>query len=259
MPTVPSPAAPKPLRGKRARFVEEYLVDLNGTQAAVRAGYGEKNARFTAAELLAHPDVQAAVTAGRAAQSRRTEVDADRVIKELAKVAFSDIRDVLTWTTVRVGLPSGRGLPGRRVPIGAADRPSGMAASQANQSESGCRPASDSPDQAEPGGDRRPADSQRTSGLNPGGKSSFTSLALIPADALGPAGAAIAELAETAGGGLKVKLHSKLRALELLGRHFGVFEKAEAQPGDNKTKLTPENVGDIVERARLRLVANAGK
>lgn len=75
-----------------ARFVEEYLIDLNGAQAAIRAGYSSKTARVRAAQLLANANVQAAVTAGMAARSKRTEITQDMVLKELAKLAFSDPR-----------------------------------------------------------------------------------------------------------------------------------------------------------------------
>ncbi len=50
------------LTPKQARFVEEYLIDLNATQAAIRAGYSAKTARAMGCENLTKPDIQAAVT-----------------------------------------------------------------------------------------------------------------------------------------------------------------------------------------------------
>jgi phage terminase small subunit len=81
------------LTPKQARFVEEYLLDLNGKQAAIRAGYSPKTAEVQGSRLLGRPAVQAAVDAAIQARSRRTEVTADRVVTELAKIAFANMRD----------------------------------------------------------------------------------------------------------------------------------------------------------------------
>lgn len=74
------------LRGKQARFVEEYLVDLNATQAATRAGYSARTANEQGARLLANVSVQAAVQAGRAALSARTEITQDRVMADIEAI-----------------------------------------------------------------------------------------------------------------------------------------------------------------------------
>lgn len=84
------------LTPKQQRFVEEYLVDLNATQAAIRAGYSARTARQIGDENLSKPDVAAAVAAAQAERSARTEITADRVLKELAKIGFSDIRKIFT-------------------------------------------------------------------------------------------------------------------------------------------------------------------
>ena len=81
------------LTPKQARFVEEYLVDLNGKQAAIRAGYTSKTAEVQASRLLRHVTVQAALQAAMQARSKRTTVTADRVVAELAKIAFANMRD----------------------------------------------------------------------------------------------------------------------------------------------------------------------
>ena len=76
---------------KEKRFVEEYPRDLNGTKAAIRAGYTERSARVTAAKLLAKPNIRAAVDKTIDARSKRTGITADRVLKETEVLAFSDI------------------------------------------------------------------------------------------------------------------------------------------------------------------------
>lgn len=141
------------LTPKQQRFVEEYLVDLNATQAAIRAGYSQKTAQEIGSENLSKPIIRQAVEAAVAARSDRTRVTADDVVRELKRVAFLDPRRVLSWG-----------------PQGVTVRPS----------------ESLSADDA----------------------------------------AAVAEASQTvteAGGTVRVKLADKLRALELLGKHLGMF------------------------------------
>lgn len=71
------------LTDKQRRFVEEYLVDLNATQAAIRAGYSENTARAIGAENLTKPDIEAALAAAMAERSKRTEVSSDYVLESI--------------------------------------------------------------------------------------------------------------------------------------------------------------------------------
>ncbi|MBN9402233.1 MAG: terminase small subunit [Burkholderiales bacterium] len=82
----------RPLNAKVLRFVDEYLVDMNATQAAIRAGYSAKTAYAQGQRLLKKAEVQAAISAGMAARSQRTKITQDMVLEELAKLAFSDPR-----------------------------------------------------------------------------------------------------------------------------------------------------------------------
>ena len=70
---------------KQKRFVEEYLVDLNATQAAIRAGYSPQTARDIGCENLTKPNIQNAIATAMADRSRRTGINQDRVIQEIAK------------------------------------------------------------------------------------------------------------------------------------------------------------------------------
>ena len=83
------------LTKKRQRFCEEYLIDLCGTQAAIRAGYSVETAGSIASELLTIPEVRARIETAMAARSRRVGVNADRVLQELGKVAFINAVDVI--------------------------------------------------------------------------------------------------------------------------------------------------------------------
>lgn len=83
---------------KQQRFVEEYLIDLNATQAAIRAGYSADTARAIGCENLTKPDIAAAVEEAQALRSMRTNITQDQVLRELARIGFVDIRKVVTWT-----------------------------------------------------------------------------------------------------------------------------------------------------------------
>ena len=80
---------------KQKKFVEEYLIDLNATQAAIRAGYSVKNAGKIGHELLERTRISNEVTRKSAERSRRTGINADRVLIELAKIAFVNADDVI--------------------------------------------------------------------------------------------------------------------------------------------------------------------
>jgi phage terminase small subunit len=84
--------ADKKLTPKQERFVEEYLIDLNATQAAIRAGYSQRTAASIGEENLRKPEISAAIHAAKAARSERTGITQDRVLQELARIAFYDLR-----------------------------------------------------------------------------------------------------------------------------------------------------------------------
>lgn len=92
------------LTDKQRRFVDEYLVDLNATQAAIRAGYSQKTAGQIAEQNLKKLEIAAAVQEAQAARAKRTEITQDMVLRELAKIGFSDIRKIVRWgkTELRV-------------------------------------------------------------------------------------------------------------------------------------------------------------
>ena len=92
------------MTAKQTRFVEEYLVDLCAAGAARRAGYSERTARTIGAENLTKPDIAAAIGAGHRAAAKRAELRADRVLEELRRIAFADIRDVMSVTGGRLAV-----------------------------------------------------------------------------------------------------------------------------------------------------------
>ncbi|HWQ76568.1 MAG TPA: terminase small subunit [Syntrophomonas sp.] len=80
------------LTAKQQRFVEEYLVDLNATQAAIRAGYSAKTAEVIGFENLRKPKIQELINKAMQGRSERTEITADRVLQEYARLGFFDPR-----------------------------------------------------------------------------------------------------------------------------------------------------------------------
>ena len=178
------------LTAKQIRFVDEYLVDFNGTQAAIRAGYSEKTAAATAARLLRNVNIQAEISRRQKDLQRRTEVTQERVVMELARVAFADATDYVQVET-------------RIINKGDIEVPIELAVHK---------------ETAELSADQR---------------------------------AAIASIKQGANG-VEIKLHDKIKALELLGRHIGMFnDKLEV-------KATVDNPFAGLSTEELRGVIDSG-
>ena len=88
----------KKLTPKQQAFVAEYLVDLNATQAAIRAGYSAKTAEQQASRLLSNAKVAEAIAERMKERASRTEITQDRVLKEYARLAFFDPRKLFDST-----------------------------------------------------------------------------------------------------------------------------------------------------------------
>jgi phage terminase small subunit len=140
---------------RQQRFIEEYLRDLNATQAAVRAGYAQRSAERQALRMLAQPEIADAVRQAKAQRAKETGLSAAQAIVEASALAFSDIGAIAEWG-----------------PDGVRLKPSSELSEAARRS--------------------------------------------------------IAEIVETQterGRNLRVKLHDKRGAIELLCRHLGVFDR----------------------------------
>lgn len=93
---------------KQQRFVEEYLIDLNATQAAIRAGYSVRFANTNANKILQNTTLQAAIGRAIAERSKRTGVNQDRIVLELAKIAFVNMADVVDMNSVTIKADANR-------------------------------------------------------------------------------------------------------------------------------------------------------
>jgi phage terminase small subunit len=152
------------LTDKQKRFIEEYLVDLNATQAAIRAGYSEKTAYSIGEENLRKPEIASAINKAMARLSKRTEITQEKVLQQLAKIAFADIKDVLEFGPVeKIEDVDENGHPITKIKSAVLIKPS----SEVD-------------------------------------------------------GTVIAEVSETRDG-IRVKRNDQVKALELLGRHLGMF------------------------------------
>src|SRR5204863_284888 len=88
------------LTEKQKRFGDEYLIDLNGTQAAIRAGYSTRTARAIAAENLTKPAVVAYIQAAMDARAERTQITQDQVLRRWHQIAFADANDLIEYRRV---------------------------------------------------------------------------------------------------------------------------------------------------------------
>jgi len=82
------------LTPKQRRFVEEYLLDMNATQAAIRAGFSERTANQQGPRLLEHPAIMAAIDAAKIKRSEKLEVDAEWMLQRLVAEAEADLADL---------------------------------------------------------------------------------------------------------------------------------------------------------------------
>lgn len=90
------------LTAKQQRFCDEYLIDLNAKQAAIRAGYSPNTAEQQASRMLRNVKVQNEIARKMAERSKRTGINQDRVLMEIAKMAFVNIDDVIDLSNAQI-------------------------------------------------------------------------------------------------------------------------------------------------------------
>lgn len=90
------------LTAKQEIFVQEYLIDLNAAQAAIRAGYSSATAKEIGAENLTKPNIRARIDEALAERSRRTGINQDRVVQELARIGFFKATDAVNVNSAKL-------------------------------------------------------------------------------------------------------------------------------------------------------------
>ena len=100
------------LTGKQILFVAEYLIDLNATQAAIRAGYSERSAGKIGHELLEKTRIWQAIEIGMSQREYRLGITADRVLEQIAKIGFADIKSVVSWSGNRMKIKPSEDVDG---------------------------------------------------------------------------------------------------------------------------------------------------
>lgn len=99
------------LTPKQQRFVEEYIVDLNATQAAIRAGYSEKTARSKGQQLLTKVDIQAEIRKRTNKHAQETGITKERVLRELACIGMADYTDFVNIQNGRIIVKDTEDIP----------------------------------------------------------------------------------------------------------------------------------------------------
>lgn len=214
------------LTPKELRFVDEYIIDWNGSGAAVRAGYSPKTARQTASKLLTKANVQAAVQARMDALSLKSEITVEEVRRDLIAIKEADPRELIDVRRVPCRCCYGANHlpqetpPERHARFAAYDLATKVARIKAQSQEDLARiPAFD-----DLGGlgydERKPINAECPVCMGQGEER------IRPKDmsALSPQALKLLKGVEiTAGGGVKILMHDKTKALELLGRHLAMF------------------------------------
>lgn len=231
------------LEPRQQRFVDEYLIDLNGTQAAIRAGYSANSAAEQAYDLLRKPQIKASIAASQKRLQDKLEIKAESVVRQLALIATADPRELIE---VRVGCCRcchGTGHRSQRTELEMAnDRQrwatAGKPANEFDeQGGTGYTPhLLPHPECPSCGGDGEP----RT--------------VLKDTRHLSPQAAALYAGAKQTKYGVEIQMHSQLEAWEKLAKNLGLYAKDNYQRSD---PLSLRNMSDAERAMRMQRVLAA--
>ncbi len=154
-------ATPQSLTDMQQAFIANYLLTLSATKAAVAAGYSKETAGKQGSQLLANPRISKELRKAMARRAKRLDLTAENVLREISRIAFSDIRAVMSFD-------------GQKVTVKASDKMHSDAAAAIQSIE------------------QHTTESERSSNTT-----------------------------------VKVKMHDKMRALDLAGRHLGMWAKGD--------------------------------
>ncbi|WP_312903621.1 terminase small subunit [Stutzerimonas nitrititolerans] len=206
----------------QVRFVEEYLVDLNATQAAIRAGYSERTAKEIGYENLTKPYIQAAIAEARQAQQQRTEITADRVLREAWNQVTADARELTELVVVCCRHCYGKGHRRQRTQ---AERDYAFAEWVAEGEDPARFP--------EDGGVGFDPNREPFAECPECGGHGYPRVVLKDTRKLSQTAASLFAGVKQTKFGIEIQTHSKDAAMEKLFKHLGLYEK------DNQQRVDP--------------------
>lgn len=217
------------LNRRRQKFVKEYLVDLNGRQAAIRAGYSPDSARVTASELLALDDVKAAVAEGMAARAARTDITADKVLQRWWAIANADPGELIEHRRVCCRYCYGKNNRYQRTPKEMADAVRDFERAKVKAEAEGAPFAAEFDQAGGTGFDPR-------KDPNPACQECFGEgeECVFPKDTrdLSPAARLLYAGVKKTEKGFEIKMQSQAAALENVAKHLGMFTQTVKHQND---------------------------
>lgn len=130
----------KSMSDRERKFVEEFIIDGNGVQAAIRSGYSPRSAATRASQLLTQPAVIAAIAKNREKVRERIGVTRDAIVDELRKIAFADIRNAVKWGSAPNPEQTGEAIyPVELVPSNVIDDDTAGAVSEVSLTNTGVK------------------------------------------------------------------------------------------------------------------------
>lgn len=214
------------LTALQERFVSEYLVDLNATQAAIRAGYSENTAKEIGYENLTKPHIQAAIAEARLRQQERTEITADRVLREAWNQVTADARELTELIVVCCRHCHGAGHRRQRTQ---AERDADFEAWEDEGEDPERFP--------EEGGAGFDPNREPFPGCPECGGHGYPRVVLKDTRKLSPGAASLYAGVKQTKFGIEVLTHSKDAAMEKLFKHLGLYEKDNQQRADPLASL----------------------
>lgn len=239
-PPPPRPPAKKAKAPKRSRvdlFVQEYLVDLNGRQAAIRAGYSPFSARQTACELLADPKVAEKVRLAMEERAERTGLTGDRVIRKLWDILEADPREFVEVqrNCCRYCYGKGHLYQYTRQELVLAEIAHDTAQQDAEEKEQFNPQGGDGFD---PRKEPHP-DCPECFGRG------VPEVIVKDSRDISPSARALLQSVKQTRNGIEVKMHSQVDAATLLGRHLGLWND-KVRVGGDPDNPTPLQVGVVM-------------
>lgn len=240
-------------------FVQEYLVDLNGAKAAIRAGFSPRSARQTASELLAKPEVQAKLQAAMDARAERTGITADQVLKKLWDMANADPRELTEHHRSCCRYCWGKGNRFQRTPRemeeARAEHEKAQKQAAAEAAEAGEKPPRLRPFNEEGGIGYDPRHDP-----NPECPECFgegvNRVVFKDTRDLSPGARLLYAGVKTTQNGMEIKMHDPQAALRDVGRHLGMFKDKVEHSGSVGVHKTVESLLDEIDGSGTGLPAH---